>query len=330
MKKTRKLIPAIAMLLISAVMMSTASFAWFTMNDEVTATGMQLQAKASGSLIIDTQPLKWNSSKTTVSVDNGVQKLRPMTYQNGWKIPDGSIDYSTGKFEGEAKYKDVPSNDLGEYYVEQTFYIGAAGDALNDQEFTMTLTAPVVPATDTSKAYYAYSVLLYVCPVNADGTYPELATLTPSVLSIDNTTTNGNDVVVSGVDIPSIVGVGAQDNKTTGLKIVAYFFVDGDLDAKDQTSGNALTKPVVVGYEYAAATGTVNANTTYYVLKTGTLNAENATYETVIIPEGTTTVGANWLTRTLKSENQPYKYVNSAEVPTMGATLEVSFSAVNP
>ena len=30
MKKMRRLIPAIAMLLVSAVMLSTASFAWFT------------------------------------------------------------------------------------------------------------------------------------------------------------------------------------------------------------------------------------------------------------------------------------------------------------
>ena len=45
MKMTRKLIPAIAMLLISAVMMSTASFAWFSMNTSVSAKGMQITAK---------------------------------------------------------------------------------------------------------------------------------------------------------------------------------------------------------------------------------------------------------------------------------------------
>ena len=40
MKNTRKLIPAVVMLLVSAVLMSTASFAWFSMNKQVTATGM--------------------------------------------------------------------------------------------------------------------------------------------------------------------------------------------------------------------------------------------------------------------------------------------------
>lgn len=52
-KMTRKLIPALAMLLISAVMMSTASFAWFTMNTEVTATGINVTAVAPKSLWID-------------------------------------------------------------------------------------------------------------------------------------------------------------------------------------------------------------------------------------------------------------------------------------
>ena len=46
MKLTRKLIPAMIMLLVSAVLMSTASFAWFAMNDTVTATGMKVTAKS--------------------------------------------------------------------------------------------------------------------------------------------------------------------------------------------------------------------------------------------------------------------------------------------
>lgn len=46
MKMTRKLIPALVMLLVSAIMLSTASFAWFASNDKVAATGMSVNAKA--------------------------------------------------------------------------------------------------------------------------------------------------------------------------------------------------------------------------------------------------------------------------------------------
>ncbi len=54
MKKTRKLIPAIAMLATSATMLATSSFAWFSMNNSVTATGMSVTATAPSSLLIST------------------------------------------------------------------------------------------------------------------------------------------------------------------------------------------------------------------------------------------------------------------------------------
>ena len=54
MKKTnRKLIPSVAMLLVSAIMLSTSSFAWFTINKEVTATGMSIKAENTANLLIE-------------------------------------------------------------------------------------------------------------------------------------------------------------------------------------------------------------------------------------------------------------------------------------
>ncbi|HBR31143.1 MAG TPA: hypothetical protein DD733_03560 [Clostridiales bacterium] len=42
----KKLLPALALLLVSAVLLSTASYAWFSMNTQVTATGMDITAKS--------------------------------------------------------------------------------------------------------------------------------------------------------------------------------------------------------------------------------------------------------------------------------------------
>ena len=44
--KFKRLIPALAMLLVSAILLGTSTFAWFSMNDTVTATGMSVTAKA--------------------------------------------------------------------------------------------------------------------------------------------------------------------------------------------------------------------------------------------------------------------------------------------
>lgn len=52
MKTMKKLIPALAMLLVSAVLLGTSTFAWFSMNTSVKATGMQVQAKAEAGLVI--------------------------------------------------------------------------------------------------------------------------------------------------------------------------------------------------------------------------------------------------------------------------------------
>lgn len=52
MKKFMKLIPAFVMLLVSAILVSTATYAWFSMNTQVTATGMQVKAIAEDGLLI--------------------------------------------------------------------------------------------------------------------------------------------------------------------------------------------------------------------------------------------------------------------------------------
>ena len=92
MKNTRKLIPALAMLLVSAVMMSTASFAWFTINKTVTATGMQVTARAEGGIQIS-RP----GSEAGVGVSSSigsVTSLLPTSTHNTkeWAHAEGTSD----------------------------------------------------------------------------------------------------------------------------------------------------------------------------------------------------------------------------------------------
>jgi hypothetical protein len=53
MKLSRKLIPAFIMLLVSAVLMSTASYAWFAMNTTVTVDGLNVTAKADDEIFLE-------------------------------------------------------------------------------------------------------------------------------------------------------------------------------------------------------------------------------------------------------------------------------------
>lgn len=52
MKKFKKLIPALCMLLVSAVMLGTTTFAWFSMNTSVKAGDMQIAAKTNDTYLL--------------------------------------------------------------------------------------------------------------------------------------------------------------------------------------------------------------------------------------------------------------------------------------
>ena len=52
MKKFKKLIPAFCMLLVSAIMLGSSTFAWFSMNETVTASGMQVTAKSNSTFLL--------------------------------------------------------------------------------------------------------------------------------------------------------------------------------------------------------------------------------------------------------------------------------------
>lgn len=55
MKKFKKLIPALCMLLVSAVMLGSSTYAWFSMNNKVTATGMSVTAVANTQFLVIAQ-----------------------------------------------------------------------------------------------------------------------------------------------------------------------------------------------------------------------------------------------------------------------------------
>lgn len=83
MKLTRKLIPAFAMLLVSAVLMSTASFAWFAMNTTVNATGMEVKAKADNIFleIKGKQDTAWSTTGKDMADDADAAALYPSAHK---------------------------------------------------------------------------------------------------------------------------------------------------------------------------------------------------------------------------------------------------------
>lgn len=81
----KKLIPALAMLLIAAVMLGTSTYAWFSMNTTVTATGMSVTATTPVNLLISSTEAG-TYSNTVAADETYTGKLYPASSADAMKF----------------------------------------------------------------------------------------------------------------------------------------------------------------------------------------------------------------------------------------------------
>ena len=172
MKKFKKLIPALCMLLVSAVLVGTSTYAWFSMNDQVTATGLSVTAKTDQHYLIISETattvealhgLTAKESKTVTLTANGdVQPCVPAA-----TVVDATTAAKVAKW-GYA-VSDDPSNvnasatttaleKFDGYVVRKTVYMTLVENSVNVNG----LTAQVAIAAANSKTITAAKVLLAV------------------------------------------------------------------------------------------------------------------------------------------------------------------------
>ena len=162
MKLTRKLIPAFAMLLLSAVLLSTASFAWFTSNATVTANGMKVQATTAANLLISKDDgasydvaVNFNEStattltpcSTNATVGSKVVANSVFADNKFYALNNAEgIDYNSGAASDTTEFKLATNGDDVNYFKKYTFtvkYDAAAGITAKDLYLkTLTVTSP--------------------------------------------------------------------------------------------------------------------------------------------------------------------------------------------
>ena len=161
MKKTKIIIPALGMLLLSTAASITGTVAWFSMNNFVTATGMSVKAKAENGIVIaaTSNSATWNDSAT--ATHNTLLPVYPTSTANGstW-VHSSSNDVAqantgnaytlltiandsatgagyveTNSVEGyQAEAGGVDPNEYeaeNAYYLLNSFYIKSSAEALN-------------------------------------------------------------------------------------------------------------------------------------------------------------------------------------------------------
>ena len=175
MKMTRKLIPAFVMLIVSAIMLSTASFAWFATNRTVTANNMSVTANGNTKFLhISTAPdsgfnTQVNAANAEKTVDLINAKLATDGKTVSWYLGDSEESGSVGTTINTPLTSDKVSTEVDPadpadslYALINTFYFKMS-DTSNVNLTNLTVSEITVSGTSNLKT------ALRVLVVGADG-----------------------------------------------------------------------------------------------------------------------------------------------------------------
>lgn len=223
-KKLRDIRNALVMVCVMVAMLSTASYAWFTMTSSPTVTGMQMTASATSGLQIslDNSQGSYKDAVIVVEDDTDAKVLKPVTLvakENVEKYADvGATEYikfNEAVYSGEnvTDLTEVPGTNITKCVAKYTIYLKGTDDQAtgqygigiicgardNNGDFTLNGTTPtttgsVVKATGTTsgqtKADYAIRV----------GLLPEGET------NLIVWEPNSNDVEIAGATAATVTG----------------------------------------------------------------------------------------------------------------------------
>lgn len=263
----KRLIPAAGSLLVSAVMLSTSTYAWFTMNKDVSVTGMQMKTVVQGNLLISDNNKEAGYTTQQLSQTRAAL-LEPVSSVNGY---DGSFFYTTNAL-GNG---DAVENVYTPYDEDTTLTNGAidlianaasttagthpttsgAGKVKVDDDFNTAYGAANYAANAGTAYYNAYGYVDYVFYLKAtgDATDTKIKMTKLNMLyngaAIKNPAYGTGDPVVgtnvdkawrAGVYVSEITGdtgVVAASNAVTG-NLKAILTLNG---AANQDSGKAVS-----------------------------------------------------------------------------------------
>lgn len=268
----KKLIPALALLLVSAVLLATSSFAWFSMNTTVTVTGMEVKTKVSSNLQIKEDTLGSTARIADANFTTAVNEtyLEPTLLEPVSTVTGKAFFFTTNALSnGDAAADDytaynaveVPTSDeltafntrygstgaVG--YVDYVFQLKAVNTANAAKDIKITqLNLIYSGASDTSKAY---RVALFVEDLGETGTAPE-----------------GGSGTLKGIYAPA-----GGNNQTPNYAVSAAATAPTALTANYNTVGNVATVPAektnyykVVVRLYLEGEDTTCKNDTYAAL----------------------------------------------------------------
>ena len=154
MKKT--ILPALAMLVIATVMLSTASYAWFALSSQATATGMMVGVKSDSAFLIISKTASVAAGYHETSVDfeetsETLTKIAPTAFTAS-AMPEENTTYST------------TVNDLFNGTGASTIWYTQVGQANNNGTPTDPSVKSFIDYDDVATYLRQYTIYLAVAP----------------------------------------------------------------------------------------------------------------------------------------------------------------------
>jgi len=214
----KKIIPALALLLISAMVLATSSYAWFTMNTSVSASGMKVTASAGTGLVIS---LWDNDAKSATDKD-----------AKGWTTPAGSVTASDWN-KSRANSSIEPTST-----VNATDWFTAVAASENEAA------AKQLKYTLSTSFSNKYSSTLYY--------YDKL-----EVKTNDGNSISGKSLVITSIDVSDSTDASHQSKSADLNKAlrIALVVTSGDATKTYFFAPSYATYPDVKGVKVAAGTG---------------------------------------------------------------------------
>ena len=258
MKKFKKLIPALCMLLVSAVILGSSTYAWFSMNNKVTATGMSVTAVANTQYLIIAQ----NTAGLTAN-DTKVEFLKDSNYgieeDNNSKKERGNTVYPAFYNAGESAIS-VALSDNGTHSVAAKGWYTGFSPKFN-------------AATDNGKLSKVIDLVDKATPAAGETGLFDYVLKYDVVIGLASGSKEASGIIT----VKPTFNVEATDDTTANALVAVVFFNKGE--ANEQILVIRQDDQASTTYETSSAielTSTTHATVTVYLYVDGSKDAINS------------------------------------------------------
>ncbi|MEG1981680.1 MAG: hypothetical protein RR073_04150 [Clostridia bacterium] len=256
MQKTKRsrMIAVVAMLVVAVTALTTASYAWFTMQKEVSATGLTLTATAPTNLLIS-KSTDFTGANNTVVLDKVALKMVPVSgtgYTIANPLAPASLWYAdTNKKDGvitgftETTFKPVTAakDKVRQYYIDVDLYIkaGAALDANSKIDLfvnDLTITENTTALSNAFRVGVVGKDFIYAKDLVADSWKP---------LATDTTLAAADKTTIAKADTTTKL-VGSITDFATPQKVTLRIWLEGqDSNCIDANNLGSVTLGISFG-----------------------------------------------------------------------------------